>query len=302
MTTQIERTRMPAALGRSVFVAGASGVIGQVLVRLLFADGWRVFGTTRSPERAEALATLGAEPVLVDVFDLTALQAAAHRTQPTALIHLLTDLPRTFDAQRIPRALERTALIREQGTQNLLQAFQAAPVSRLVVQSIAFAYVPAVPPYAEGDPLDVDASDPISARTARAAATMERLALSSDLEAVVLRYGKLYGPRTWTPVPLAGCAVHVEAAADAARLALTRGQPGVYNVAEPGGSVNVQQALGQLGWNPGFRLTDGANPALQQTCLAGRQTPSVTHHGTLLMDPCCASMQGWQDHRGTPKG
>jgi nucleoside-diphosphate-sugar epimerase len=245
-------------VGRSVFVAGAAGAIGQVLVRLLVADGWRVFGATRSAERAAGLAALGAEPVLVDVFDLAALQDAARRTLPAALVHQLTDLPRTFDPRSMPQALERNALIREQGTQNLLQAFRSAPVRRLVVQSIAFAYAPGVPPYSEADSLDVDAPDPGSRRSARAVAAMEGLALASGFEAVILRYGKFYGPRTWSNAPAPECAVHVEAAADAARLALAGGQPGVYNVAEPGGSVNVRKALAQLGWNPAFRL-EGAD-------------------------------------------
>jgi nucleoside-diphosphate-sugar epimerase len=85
---------------------------------------------------------------------------------------------------------------------------------------------------------------------------MERLALGSAFETVVLRYGRLYGPRTWTDVPPSGCSAHVHAAADAARRAISQGQPGVYNVAEAGGSVIVEKALRQLGWNPAFRLPD----------------------------------------------
>lgn len=245
-----------AAPQRSVFVAGAAGAIGLVLVRLLVADGWRVFGSTRSTERARRLEALGVEPVVVDVFDAAPLRDAARRTQPDALVHQLTDLPQVLDPAALPAALERNARIREQGTANLLDAFRGTPVRRLVVQSIAMAYAPGEPPFAEEHPLDVDSADPVAARSARAVATMEALALASGFDAVVLRCGRLYGPRTWSATPPRGCAVHVDAAADAARRALTLGMPGVYNVAEPGGEVDVRRASSVLGWNPAFRLGD----------------------------------------------
>jgi hypothetical protein len=47
--------------------------------------------------------------------------------------------------------------------------------------------------------------------------------------------------------------LHVDAAADAARRALLRGDAGVYNVAEPDGTVSVAKAVEQLGWDPEFR-------------------------------------------------
>jgi uncharacterized protein YbjT (DUF2867 family) len=52
---------------RKVFLAGASGVVGKRLVPLLLQRGWQVVGTTRSTEKAKALAAAGAQPVVVDV-------------------------------------------------------------------------------------------------------------------------------------------------------------------------------------------------------------------------------------------
>jgi hypothetical protein len=83
--------------------------------------------------------------------------------------------------------------------------------------------------------------------------TLERLVLAGPFRGVVLRYGRFYGPGTWASSPPADAAVHVEAAAEAARLALLRGEAGIYNVAEPGGAVVIAKAVGQLGWNPAFR-------------------------------------------------
>lgn len=54
-----------------VFLAGATGVIGVRLLRLLTSAGHDVAGMTRSPERAAFVAALGAHPVIGDVFDAT---------------------------------------------------------------------------------------------------------------------------------------------------------------------------------------------------------------------------------------
>jgi hypothetical protein len=56
-----------------IFTAGASGVIGPRLVLLLIKEGHTVAEMTRSPDKASVLRTLGAEPVVCDVSDTTAL-------------------------------------------------------------------------------------------------------------------------------------------------------------------------------------------------------------------------------------
>jgi hypothetical protein len=48
--------------------------------------------------------------------------------------------------------------------------------------------------------------------------------------------------------------VHVEAAADAARRAVTRGTRGVYNIAEDDGAVSSAKAVAELGWDAAFRI------------------------------------------------
>jgi hypothetical protein len=76
-----------------VFLAGASGVIGRRLVPLLVADGHEVAGMTRTPGNAEMLCELGAEPVVVDVYDAEALRDAVVAFAPDLVMHQLTDLP-----------------------------------------------------------------------------------------------------------------------------------------------------------------------------------------------------------------
>jgi nucleoside-diphosphate-sugar epimerase len=239
-------------------VAGATGAIGRVLCRLLVADGWQVVGTTRKAESAKTLEALGVEPAIVDVFEADGLRQAVLAAQPSAAIHQLTDLPRQFRAENLKDALERNARLREVGTKNLVDACAAAGVRHVIAQSIAFAYAPGPQPFTEDAPLNVHAADPVAARTARAVQTLESLVLSGPFRGVVLRYGRFYGPGTWASLPPAGVAVHVEAAADAARLALRRGGAGIYNVADPDGTVSIAKAVGQLGWSPVFREDRGA--------------------------------------------
>ena len=143
-------------------------------------------------------------------------------------------------------ARARNARIREVGTEYLAEAAQRAGVGRFVSQSIAFAYAPGPVPHSEDDPLNPGAT---------ALATLERLTLADPYEDVVLRYRRFYGPRTWSESPQPEVTVHVEAAADAARRALTRGGPGIYNIAEPGGNVSIEKARSALGWDPDFRIS-----------------------------------------------
>lgn len=240
-------------MNKNVFVAGASGVIGRRLCQLLVEDGWKVTGTTRSREKAPGLQAIGVEPVIVDVFDDERLRKVVADARPAIVIHQLTDLPAGLDPTRMPEASLRNARIREIGTRNLIAAAIAAKATRMVAQSIAFAYAPGPLPYQESAPLNVDAPDRAGA-SARGVASLEQQVLHAPLEGVVLRYGRLYGPGTGVDVPPSSTPLHVDAAADGARRALTRGPVGIYNVAEDDGTVSVAKAVHELGWSPGFRI------------------------------------------------
>jgi nucleoside-diphosphate-sugar epimerase len=241
-----------------IFLAGASGAIGGRLVPLLIEAGHTVTGTTRSRERAAQLQRAGVSAAVIDVFDVPAVQQAVLAARPEIVIHQLTDLPRDFDQGLIAAAYPRNARIRIEGTRNLLAAARAVGARRFIVQSIAFAYGAGGEPYKEDDPLNL-AEGP-RAVTARGAAAMEEQVLgAADMEAIVLRYGFLYGPRTWYAATAAPRpALHVDAAAHAALLALTRGGAGIYNIADDDGAVSIEKARRQLGFDPAFRIRPSA--------------------------------------------
>jgi nucleoside-diphosphate-sugar epimerase len=238
-----------------VFLAGAAGAIGRRLVPLLLEAGHSVVGTTRSGEKAAELKARGVTAVVVDVYDAAAVRDAVRRASPDVVIHQLTDLPKALDPNR-PAAFGGNTRLRIEGTPNLVAAALAAGARRLIAQSIAFAYAPGPEPHAETDPLNSPEGDAPAAVTARGIRALEEAVLGArGLDGIVLRYGRLWGPGTWNATPNGRGVLHVDAAAHAALLALTRGEPGVYNIAEPDGAVTIDKAQRALGFNPAFRLS-----------------------------------------------
>jgi uncharacterized protein YbjT (DUF2867 family) len=156
-----------------IFLAGASGVIGRQLTPLLVEAGHEVAGTTRSAERAELVRGLGAEPVVIDVYDAEKLREVVVDFGPDLVMYQLTDLP--DDAAEIPARAGDNRRIREEGTANLIAAAQAAGAERFLAQSIAWT--------------------PAAGNQSREA--LERQVLAYDGVGVVLRYGQFYGPGTY---------------------------------------------------------------------------------------------------------
>ncbi len=246
-----------------IFLAGASGAIGRRLAPLLLSAGYAVTGTTRSTDKAGELKARGVESVVVDVFDGAALRDAFVGARADVVIHQLTDLPQVLDPGRLADALRRNSRLRIEGTANLVAAARAAGARRLIAQSIAFAYADGPEPHSERDPLASPEGEAPGALTARGVRALEDAVLrATGIDGIVLRYGRLYGPGTWNKTPSGRAPVHVDAAAQAALFAITRGAPGVYNIAEDDGAVTIEKARKELGFDPAFRVPDrgSANP------------------------------------------
>ncbi|WP_344015183.1 SDR family oxidoreductase [Pseudonocardia xinjiangensis] len=174
-----------------IFLAGASGVIGQRLIPRLVQAGHVVGGMTRSSSKMEVLGRLGAEPILCDVFDRPALVQAVRDFKPDVVLNELTDLP--DDVTQIGALAALNARIRTEGTQNLIEAARGSGSPKILAQSVAW-QLPAGP--------DADA-----------VAELERSVLAEG--GVVLRYGQFYGPGTYNDQRLpAEPRVSIDRAAD----------------------------------------------------------------------------------------
>ncbi len=194
--------------GVRVFLAGASGVIGQRLIPLLVQAGHVVGGMTRSSSKTELLSHLGAEPILCDVFDREALIQAVRDFKPDIILNELTDLP--DDVAKIGEHAGLNARIRTEGNQNLIEAARQSGSPKLLAQSVAW-QLPDGP-------------------EARAVAELERSVLAEG--GVVLRYGMFYGPGTYhEQQPPKEPRVHIDRAAERTVEAL--GEPtGVVVISE----------------------------------------------------------------------
>jgi hypothetical protein len=119
-----------------IFLAGASGVIGQRLIPRLVKAGHVVGGLTRSPSKTELLSHLGAEPILCDVFDREALIQAVRNFKPDVVLNELTDLP--DDAAQISKLADLNARIRTEGNRNLIEATRRRGSPKILAQSVAW--------------------------------------------------------------------------------------------------------------------------------------------------------------------
>jgi nucleoside-diphosphate-sugar epimerase len=235
-----------------IFLAGGSGAIGRRLIPLLVSDGHEVVATTRTPARAEAIRAAGAQPVVLDGLDRNAVLAAVAAARPETIVHQMTSLSTMRDLRRIDRELATTNRLRTEGIEHLLEAARRSGARRFVAQSYAMWLAGSGPRMrSESDPYD-DAAPRSARRTVDAIRTLEAtVSGAKDVEGVVLRYGSFYGPGTALgaegemvalvrsrKLPIVGGGngvwsfVHIDDAARATRLAITEGEPGIYNVAD----------------------------------------------------------------------
>lgn len=135
-----------------ILVAGATGVIGRLLLPILVREGHEVIGMTRKESAKSIIMEMGASPLVVDALDREAVIAALREARPEVVIHHLTSLSNYN--------LEDNARIRTIGTRNLVDASQAVGVRRMIAQSISWTYEPGNHHAKEEESLDVEAPHP----------------------------------------------------------------------------------------------------------------------------------------------
>jgi nucleoside-diphosphate-sugar epimerase len=169
----------------NIFVAGGTGTIGVPLVRALVAAGHQVHSLTRSPNKADEIRALGAQPAIADALDAGALRRVVLAARPTHVIHQLTALPR--EGARRASDLAATSRLRSEGTRNLLEASISAGTRRIIGGSFA--------PFQAEMPANAPREVVEGVEALR---SMESQILEASrrgaIEGIVLRYGLFYGP------------------------------------------------------------------------------------------------------------
>jgi nucleoside-diphosphate-sugar epimerase len=262
-----------------VFVAGATGAIGQPLIAELIRKGHAVTGMTNSEAGAKRLRAYGVEVAVADAFDHDSLESALRASIADAVIDELTSIPKA--PSELPAYALRDRKLRIEGGGNLHRAALACGVRRYIQQSSGFFLAANGALADENSPLAVNAA-PLIAGYAQMYADLEKRVLESSMEGVALRYGFFYGPNTWYgpdggttdqvrrqqfPVIEGGKAkwsfVHIEDAAQATVAALTAG-PGKYVVVDDDPSPVAV-------WLPRFASFVGAPPPPVTTAEQARQ-------------------------------
>ncbi len=204
------------------------------------------------------------------------MNAVADAT-PEVIVHELTSIPANLDPRKFDEQFAITNRLRTEGADNLIAGGRAVGVRRIVAQSYAGW------PYArvggamktEEDPLD--SNPPAAMRGTLEAIRYLEAAVTgaSGFEGVVLRYGSLYGPGNTLgeggamldqvrhrKIPVIGGGtgvwsfIQIEDAARATALAVGRGAPGIYNIAD-----NDPSPVSE--WLPALAAIVGAKPPLR---------------------------------------
>jgi nucleoside-diphosphate-sugar epimerase len=178
-----------------VFVAGATGVLGQALVPRLLQHGHTVRALVRTPEKARLIQAAGVESVIGDLLaPATAERLTALVSGCDAVVHIATAIPRNPTDSS---AWETTTRLRTEGTRLLLHAARSTGARYYIQQSIAIAYP-------DGGEQLLDESTPLDRSPQRATIcgpviTMEELVRAvppSELRWSILRGGSFVGRGT----------------------------------------------------------------------------------------------------------
>ncbi|MEV0082718.1 NAD(P)-dependent oxidoreductase [Saccharopolyspora sp. NPDC050642] len=250
-----------------VVVAGATGVVGRTLLPLLRDRGHHVTALVRHADRLDGAVSVD-DVAVADVLDPPQLRRELARVEPEVVI----DQTSGFGGADPDEGLRRTALLRENGARNLVDAAVAVGARRIIGQSMTAAYRPhGHDVLDEESPLWTEAPG-CWGDAVRALAAMEEAVLTRPgIEGIALRYGALYGPDTqYAPggaiharvcgseLPLVDDGVgltsftHVDDAAGAVLELLTNGEPGTYNVVdnEPAESAEWLPAYARMAGGP----------------------------------------------------
>jgi len=234
-----------------ILVIGATGVVGRQLVPMLVDEGHEVTATTTTTSKAGGLAARGGEPLVMDVLDAAATEAALAAARPEVVVYQATALSAVgANMRKFDRYFAVTNRLRTEGTANLLAAVRKIGGARVIAQSFGASGYPPEGPPAQDESAGFNPKPPAAMAGIFAAIRRLEELVTATPDHVVLRYGGFYGPgtaldrhspqvealrRRLLPIIGDGSGVasylHVEDAASATVAALNAGQ-GIYNIVD----------------------------------------------------------------------
>ncbi|MCO6479225.1 MAG: NAD-dependent epimerase/dehydratase family protein [Phaeodactylibacter sp.] len=173
-----------------VFIAGATGLLGKRVIKLLLERGHGVVGLSRSEANRALLSSMGAEARPGNLFDKNEMTAATEGCD--AILHLATKIPPK--TRTTPKDWRENGRIRMEGADNLTEAAIHNKARLYLQQSILFIY---------GDQQGrvIDGQTRLAKRQPfplRSAVAMENIvnakAREEGLPAITLRFAGFYGP------------------------------------------------------------------------------------------------------------
>lgn len=288
-----------------VLLAGAGGAIGTHLIPQLLEAGHSVTGISRSASGARRISELGADPLIADILEASALDAAVQGLEADAVIHQATSLEKT---PIFHRHLTLTNTLRTLGTENLLRVARALGAQRFVTQSFFLGY--GYRDHGDGwideeyefGRLNGDAFD----EHLKAMVSNEDQVLQApDIEGMAMRYGLFYGDdrstnyfrelaaarRLPVVIPTATTSlVHLSDAAAATVAALDRGRAGeAYNIGDDH-PPTFAEFLGSIA------ASEGAKPPLRIPAWTLRPLPYL--HALMSKTRIKMSNAKAKDHLG----
>jgi 2-alkyl-3-oxoalkanoate reductase len=176
----------------NVFVTGATGILGRVVVNQLLQTGHTIRALSRSENNDEIIKKLGAEPVHVDLDNANKLERAL--TGMDAVLHLASKIPSLAKIGKRSAWLE-TDFLRRDGTRFLVDAALKTSVRVFIYPSVVFVYPDGGSNWLEANQTSPKPAEYLST-TLDAEREVTRFAAKPETRAVNLRMGGFYSPES----------------------------------------------------------------------------------------------------------
>ena len=171
----------------SVFVTGATGVLGHRLVDRLDRAGHTVFGLVRDEEGEAVVEQHGGIPIRGDVLDRRSLDRCLTEAKPAAIVHAATSIP--TETKPPTEAWAHNDRIRYEGARNLLESADGHLDQFIFPSVVWLVRQPDGSHTHESAPINPDRG---TTGAAEAEGLLRTSDLTADIDVTILRFGLFY--------------------------------------------------------------------------------------------------------------